>query len=266
VTVVANQKFDATGATWTGKLSYAVWVGNNLANNICWHGGRIVGTWDQATTQWEVYHDTGALVFVGPNSIWEDLYVENYGDAIRAGPGGFSTTDTLTQNWTMRRIHVVDMHDDCVENDRQWEGLIDDSFFEGCFVLVSTRPAGGWTGDGRNNTVTIQNSLLWHKAFFFPEGCRLATATPPCTGPTWKWDNRSGMPGPKLALKNTIIRIDQHPSQGVLNMPPQTTCENTVIVWLGSGEYPAPVPAGCTVTTDVGVWDRAVSDWEARHP
>jgi hypothetical protein len=195
------------------------------------------------------------MLIYPPQSIVEDVAISNYGDGIRF--------QDYATDWTVRRVRITDAHDDCLENDRQHAGLIDDSFFEGCFVLISTRPGSGWTVDGSANTVMISNSLLWQKGM---PTCGFADQVPPCTGPTWKWDNRSGKPGPKLALKNVVVRIDQHPSNGVVNMPPQTTCENTVIVWLGTGAYPAPVPGGCTVTTDVGVWDRAVSDWEARHP
>jgi hypothetical protein len=38
-------------------------------------------------------------------------------------------------------------------------------------------------------------------------------------------------------------------------------CSNNVMVWLGPGEFPATLPSCFTVTTDRGVWDRAVAAW-----
>jgi len=42
-------------------------------------------------------------------------------------------------------------------------------------------------------------------------------------------------------------------------------CSNNVMVWLGQGPYPAPLPACFTVTTDRSVWDAAVATWKLRH-
>ena len=44
-----------------------------------------------------------------------------------------------------------------------------------------------------------------------------------------------------------------------------TACSNNVMVWLGGGLYPAPLPACFTVTTDRAVWDDAVASWKLRH-
>ena len=45
-----------------------------------------------------------------------------------------------------------------------------------------------------------------------------------------------------------------------------SACPNnpSTIVWLGGGNYPAPT-AGIRVTSDRGVWDRAVANWKAAH-
>jgi len=45
-----------------------------------------------------------------------------------------------------------------------------------------------------------------------------------------------------------------------------TGCARNVMVWLGPGSYPAPLPACFQVTRDRAVWDAAVTDWKRRHP
>jgi len=196
------------------------------------------------------------MFIYSPNSTVEVAHVTNYGDGIRI--------ENYAENFVIRDVRITDSHDDCVEDDRQHNGLIDDSYLDGCFVLISSRPGAAVppSVDGRANNITIQNSLLWQKGM---PTCGFAGQFPPCTGPTWKWDNRSGKPGPKLVLKNDVIRIDQKPSNGDLKFPPQVSCENTTLVWLGPGTYPVAMPPGCTVTTNISVWNAAVSAWLARH-
>jgi hypothetical protein len=45
-----------------------------------------------------------------------------------------------------------------------------------------------------------------------------------------------------------------------------SSCSNNVMVWLGPGNYPVPLPSCFTVTRDRSVWDRAVARWKADHP
>jgi hypothetical protein len=44
------------------------------------------------------------------------------------------------------------------------------------------------------------------------------------------------------------------------------SCADNVLVWLGTGDYPDPLPNCVRVTRDRGVWDAAVADWHARNP
>jgi hypothetical protein len=252
-----NTRIDARTATWRGEIDYGALAGKG--SGLCWSGGAFVGQWPASTSSWDEMHSTGALLIYSPHAVVEDVWVSTYGD-------GFRFQD-LASHWTLRRVHVVGAQDDCVENDRQHSGLIDDSFFEGCFVFLSERPGSSTLiRDSSHDTVTVQNSLVWQKPVPFPEGCRFPTATPPCTGPLWKWDNTGGR-GSKVVVKNTIFRIDQPPSNGHLNLPPDVVgCQGNTVVWLGSGPFPARYPACFTITTDKSVWDRAVADWKARRP
>jgi hypothetical protein len=273
-TALPFQKFDASGATWTGVGSYAAVIGNNGSNNICWHGGRIVGHWDQNTTPWDTYHSTaGVYQFGGPNSIFEDWYVENYGDAIRTGDGGTSSTDTLAENWIIRRAHAVNIHDDCIENDRLWTGLVEESLFEGCYVFYSNRQDGVNVQGANQRPVTFRNVIVWLKAM-----ATTSHGTPaPGTGPLWKDHASSTIRRQPIFVENMIIRIDAYPTSGDLNWPdkladgspglqPGATAQ---IVWTGAGPYPGQIPPnqpGITVTTDLSVYTNAVAAWKAAHP
>ena len=141
---------------------------------------------------------------------------------------------------------------------------MDDNLFEGCYVFLSERPGGGVTipVSGAGKTVKIQNSLVWHKPM--PTTYK---GPAPGNGPLFKWDNTGTWTGTSVVITNTIFRIDQRPSHGDLKLPPSLgACSGNTIVWLGGGAYPEPLPSCFTVTTDKGVWDRAVADWKARHP
>jgi hypothetical protein len=250
-TAVANLKIDASRATWSGIPGFPLHAGNGKSSNLCWHGGAVTGPY-MPTTSWSTYHSSAGLFMAGPGLKVEDVTVGNYGDAIRI--------EDWTDNWTLRRFHVITAHDDCVEDDRLYGGLIDDALFEGCYVFLSERAGGGVRipVDGRNKTVTIQNTLVYLKPM--PTVYR---GPAPGTGPLFKWSDQSS----KLVITNSIFRVDQEPNHGDLSIPPGLgSCSNNVIVWLGSGRYPGSLPTCFKVTTDKSVWDQAVAGWKARHP
>ena len=245
-----NLKVDAGKAWWDGAGGFPVLVGNSKAAGLCWSGGLIRGTWPVGTP-WLTYHSTAGMFMAAPGFTLEDVKIVNYGDAVRV--------QNYTDNWTIRRIHVQRARDDCIENDRLYSGLIDDALFEGCYVFLSERPGSG-VGipvDGRKEMVKIQNTLVYLQPM--PS---VYSGRPPGTGPLFKWSNL----GSKLAITNTIFRIDQKPNHGDLKFPPGlVSCANNTIVWLGKGSYPAPLPSCFTVTTDRAVWERAVIRWKATH-
>jgi hypothetical protein len=251
----ANTKFDARQASWVGAGTFPVEFGNTNAPGMCWSGGLIQGTWTDGTP-WLTYHSTAAMFVASPGFVVEDATIANYGDGLRV--------ENYTDNWTIRRTHMIDAHDDCVENDRLYSGVLDDDLFEGCYVFLSERPGGGVTipVSGVGKTVKIQNSLVWHKPM-----PTVYKGTAPGTGPLFKWDNTGTWTGTSVVITNTILRVDQRPSHGDLKLPPTMgACSGNTMVWLGGGAYPEPLPSCFTVTTDKGVWDRAVADWKARHP
>jgi hypothetical protein len=245
-----NLKVDAAGARWDGAGDFPVLLGDSRVGGLCWSGGIIQGNWPERTP-WLIYHSTAAMFMVSPGFTVEDVKVVNYGDAIRV--------EDHTNHWTIRRVHVREAHDDCIENDRLYSGLIDDALFQGCYVFLSERPgrAVGIPVDGRNETVRIQNSLVYLKPM-----PTVYSGRAPGTGPLFKWSNHGSM----LTIENTIFRVDQKPNHGNLKFPAGLgSCANNTMVWLGRGAYPDTLPSCFTLTTDPGAWDRAVDRWQATH-
>jgi hypothetical protein len=258
--LAANAIIDARSGSWPGVDDYAVLIGGG--SGWCWTGGRIEGFWDDQTS-WSDMHGTAAFEnYGGANTVVEGLWLKNYGD-------GWKPRITA-DNWTLRRSHFIHMRDDCLENDYERGGLVDDVFFEGCYSAFSARPSSTNLGDysGAGNTWTIQNSLVWLEPMDQPY-----KGTPPNTSWFFKWDKSSYNSSPKLVLRNNIFRADMVPADGSLCLTPVAATNkvvestNNVIVWLGAGAYPCqPIPAGWTLTTDRRVWDDAVMKWKAAHP
>ena len=248
-------RVDAHAASWTGVSNTPVRIGGG--DDICFSGGKIQGTWDPNTTSWETYHDSYGFSVYGNGLVLENLRVDNYGDAITV-----RTEPALGMDFVIRGAHVTNNHDDCVQNDGMKAGLIDDSLFDGCYVFFSAR---GY-GSGPNNVVTIQNSLARLQPFMtYYQG----STTDPAQarhGGFWKIDEFDK--APKLAIHNNVFRADKD-SHSWIPLAPNAksiaSCSNNVIVWLGPGAFPEPLPSCFTVTTDKSVWDNAVATWKAKH-
>src|SRR5439155_1469154 len=162
-----------------------------------------------------------------------------------------------------------------IENDFLNSGLVDRSFFDGCYDFMSARAYGGGEADGSANTVTVQNSLIRVQGMdkLYPG------LSAPGYGGFWKWSG-SGSPntdiGPMLVITNTVFRADAPPVEGNgagLYMAPVPgkvkSCANNVMVWLGPGSFPEPLPSCFTVLTGQAgrdYWDNAVAQWKAAHP
>ncbi len=246
---------DARTAGWTQVDAWPISIKGT--GSVCWRGGTVTGTYSDTTT-WDTFHSTGAFNVENPDSIVEDLRVHNYGDGIRLRDGA---TD-----WTVRGAHETFIHDDCVENDKLNEGVISDSFFNGCYVAFSTRPSSSDSvSDGRRNTMAIRQSLVRLQPM-----PTVYKGPAPGHGGFFKWDDTGR--SPKLTLRDNVFRVDQLPNHGSLGLPEgySVTCSGNTIVWLGSGAFPEAKSwlAQCPdtkIVTSRAVWDDAAAEWIARH-
>ena len=229
----------------------------NLAggSGICVAGGTVLGQFDR-TLSWDEMHtlNNAAIRFENPDTHVEYVRIDNVTDGIRPVAGPF----------TIRGAWLSYVRDDCVENDHVQPGLIDDSLFDGCYVGVSERPspaiaASGY--DGRGQLVTVQNSLIRLQPMPGPRG---GLATDLGNGVFFKWSDQAT----NLELDNNVFMAEQVSQDGgdVMGIPSSlVACSNNIMVWLGDGPYPAPLPPCFTVTKDRSVWDAAVASWLARH-
>jgi hypothetical protein len=263
----AGSRIDARGATWRKDAG----VGDDIVRfgpgpNNCFHGGQVIGLWDKATTDWEVYHGNNGFTADGPRPIIEDVYVENYGDATKFMGANFTPSD-----WTVRRVWGKDIFDDFVENDWQQSGTIEDVLCEGCFTFLATRDRVAFPQAEHYDTITVDRAIIWHKGL----------ATTGEAGRFWKIDidpNVGGLWSPVIRATNNVVRMDpgQDASRYCLDESNIVRYSvNNTLLWTG----PAPFvyPASCGGTMDgwnistygaaaVTAWNAAAAQWKAAHP
>jgi hypothetical protein len=248
--VPADGAVDALGALWLQIATYPVSFGGGAGG--CWLGGRIIGTYPQSTP-WSTFHHTTGLAFTNPHFTVTGPRVHNIGDGIgvRAGAEAFTITDA----------HLSFIHDDCVQDDELYTGVVQNSLLDGCYVGFSARPTKGDSVQGAGNTVTIRNNLVRLQPM-----PTVYKGRAPGTGGFFKWDEHGR--APKLVIRDNVFRADQRPNHQSLGLPPgyKYQCSNNVVVWLGKGRYPDKLPKCFRVTRDKKVWDRAVATWQADHP
>ena len=225
-------------------------------SDMHWVGGDLIGSLPEDSS-WDEWHSSwGIYVKNVPNAVIEGVRVHGVGDGIRFRDH--------TENWVLRNCYFSQTGDDAVENDSLYSGLVDDCLFDGTYVGFSARLSASDEGqfDGSDKVWTIQNTLMWLRP---QEGVYKGDS--PGHGGFFKWD-KDGY-GPKLVLRNNIFRVDQLPNHNTLTLNPEgkvIESENNIIVWLGKGDYPEPIPEGWTLTTDIRVWEEARDAWLARHP
>jgi hypothetical protein len=278
---------DARTAVWDAPLDPEAFVRSEFPATIegpgglCLVGGRIVQPWDHETTDWFTWHGPTAITTKIPRSVFVQTELENVGD-------GFRFANNSDQ-WKLQGVTVTRAHDDCVQNDAMFNGKIDDSFFDGCYVFFSARGSDNATFNGSGNLVTISDSLIRMEVMPFDHNGIAGH------GPIFKM--ASGRPGGggisnRFAIRDTVIRIDQRPTTGgTVGIPSydhdgnpatpdrpyldESKCSNNVLVWTGptsgqgamTAEEIASYPSSCwTITSDTGVWDAAVADWQASRP
>lgn len=258
-----NVEVDASTAHFLTTASVPIRLGGG--SNVCFHGGTVIGE-QPPSTSWSEMHETYGMVVKGAGFFQvENIRMFNYGDGPTMDGGG-------VDYWTIRGAHLKYMRDDCVENDFLNSGTIEDSFLDGCYDGVSARPYTV-TPDGSSNLVVVRSSLM-----------RLQAMDAAYSGPApnhnafWKWHET----GPRLVLRGNVFRADAGSygdnSTGMYMAPPPgklVDCENNVMVWLGPGPFPEPLPTlhngkPCfrllTGAEGLAYWNGAVAQWRAAHP
>jgi hypothetical protein len=252
----AGTKIDARGGTFIASASNLYPVNLGGGSGSCIAGGKIQGNHDR-NLSWEDMHDmnSAAVRFEAAGFLVDGVRADNVEDGIR--PVG--------DNFTIRQVWLSYVRDDCVENDHVFGGLIEDSLFDGCYVVYAARPSSNILSEGyngRTKTVVIRNNLLRLEPQPKP---RKGLYSDFGSGNIFKMHDVS----PKTELHGNIFmaeKLGQGGNDSMLLPKNLGSCSNNVMVWLGPGNYPVPLPSCFTVTKDRSVWDNAVAAWKANHP
>jgi hypothetical protein len=252
--LAAGARIDAREAIFIASPDNRYPINLGGGDGVCLAGGTVLGQYDR-NLGWEAMHDINNAGVASENAalIADGVRIDNVTDGFRPTAEGF----------TIREAWLSYVRDDCVENDHLHGGLIEDSLFDGCYVGVSERPsADNLVDDGRASLLSVRRSLIRLQAM---PGPREGAPGSRGLGRFFKWSERAT----QLALHDNVFLSEQVGQDGPRGMGmPDTlvSCSNNVMVWLGGGDYPAPLPACFTVTTDRAVWDAAVRTWQAQHP
>src|SRR5256884_8466539 len=246
-----NTGIDASTAQYRTTARISIRLGGGA--NVCFHGGETIGSLPPAMS-WSAALDYYAVVPDGPNVIVEGVRTFDRGDGVAFGSNA--------PNWTLRGAYIHYARDGCVENHFVFAGTVDDALLDGCFIGFASRPYRA-VADGSGNVMTIQNTLVRLQPM---DG--VYTGPVPGHGAFFEWSATS----PQLALYNNVFRADQPSNDGDEHMAPPpgklAGCSNNVMVWLGAGAFPEPLPSCFTLmtgTTGLDYWNQAVAQWQANH-
>jgi hypothetical protein len=245
-----NTKVAASSAQFVTLRDIAIRVGSGPG--LCFSGGEVMGSRPPATPYARM-HDTYGLVALAGSFRLEALRVFDYGD-------GASMDGPEDANWTLRNVYFKYMRDDCVENDFVNSGTIENSLFDGCYAGISSRPYTA-TADGSNNVVVVKGSLF--RLQDMDQGF-----LKPGHGGFFKW----AATAPMIALYDNVFRADSRSVENDAMAPPPAKlkdCSGNVMIWLGSGPFPEPLPSCFRLLTGaagVEYWNQAVAAWKANHP
>ena len=247
-----NTRVDASSAQFLTTANASIQIGGG--SNLCWHGAESIGQLPPATS-WSEALSYYAAVPDGPGVTVEDIRTFDRGDGVAFGRN--------VPNFVLRRAYIHYARDGCVENHFVFSGTVEDALLDGCFIGFASRPYTT-TQDGSNNVLTIRNTLVRLQPM---DGTYTGPA--PGNGGFYEWSAIS----PKVALFNNVFRADQNTNQGDEDMAPPpgklAACSNNVMIWLGPGPFPEPLPSCFRVLTGaegLQYWNTAVAQWKAAHP
>jgi hypothetical protein len=197
-------------------------------------------------------------------AIIEQMRFYNVWDAFRpACVPGFVIRD----NW------VTHGADDCLENDAHQPGVFERNLLDGVFVAFSSRNEGEY--DGSKAVITIKDNLV--RMGLFPGWPGKRQESGPACGGVFKWERQ----GTRMRVIGNLFCFEDSPrtqygtrtdpfgdqqGYGATWADIAIESRDNLIIWLGTGAYPWPVPAGFTVTKDGNVWQQRKLAWIKAHP
>ncbi|MGI9436191.1 MAG: hypothetical protein ACR2Q4_15435 [Geminicoccaceae bacterium] len=259
--------YDMRGTEFTANEPIQPITIKKFLNNVCVVGPRVVGQQSRELTWEEMKHtyDGDGVRFVNKKGgtvgrvIGEGLWVDNVEDGFE--PVRYSRAAGKGYSWTLKSSYFRYIRDDVIENDACHPGEVIDILVDNSRTFISARPSRGKeliTGD-------VAPLIKVHDSVIHVGAANEGAVSGRGGGRMWKWPGSSSScdPEPILEVRDTIFRVDLE-NKGAMEFP-EGTYENTMLVWLGGGEFPAEVPPGVTVTNDIQVWQSARTGWLSRH-
>ena len=244
--------------------------------DVCFVGGIVATTLDPESTPWTTWHATYGFVQENERAAVVGLRLFNTGD-------GIAFTDRA-QDWSVIGVRAdgsgvfpgAYIHDDCVEDDSMFAGVIVDSKFDGCHSFLSA-DAGEVLPDppdGTGNTVRVESTLVRLQGY--EQSFATAKYGTNRHGGFFKFSGQAstGTP-PQLVVRGSTFRSDDGAAyggnvNGELGLPPGSICEDVMLI--GTEAWPPEEVQswvdqcdGLTFGT-VADWDERVAAWDADHP
>ena len=213
----------------------------------------IPDSWD-----WRRSHDEGGACNdrTSPSSGGTALLTRNWAAACEDGlDPREAKAGANNGRFEVRDVLMTNIKDDSVENDHFMPGLIKDSLFDGVWTFLSEQRSGTTTntiGPSESRYIDVQNSHV-----------RLFTTNADEPGPgRWFKFKGDGAPHHTLRISGSTFAASQEPRSGwsSLSIPAGTQWlgTNNHILWLGTGTYGGPRPAGVTFLSG----SAAVAKWQ----
>jgi hypothetical protein len=289
-----NTKLDARGGVWNMQ-NYGTAPGNQRyplrpsGTNLCVAGARVEGTNPLDVGWMAAYciggHNKGnkcgnaaALSFGrdrdSDDSIVDGVRLHNVWDGIR--PSGNKGIDA--DNFAIRNVWMSWVRDDAVENDSYYNGLIEDSLFDGIFVFLSTRSS---RRAHPTNVVTVRNNLVRMQPFAQEDPVCVRRSDGMCHGSVFKHGYQRG---PQLRIKDNLFVWDGNLKEGRIEdiliqrdvYDKVIECRDNTIIWQGPGEFRdrfVEENPNCFTVLDatqdpsvMNVWHDAKQNWINCHP
>jgi len=285
--------WNLSGAVWD-KFPGDYPVRSDAWTKGCLVGSKVIGRVPRTYTRDQYYNGIGATAIKGEAYrqtltagdtnflVYKDTYASDFED-------GFDPNSPRNSQQTVYMDHTRTewIRDDCIETEGGGtaEGpmnvVLKNSLWDGCFTVFGERPsyAGGAVKNGAGaESLTVEDSLIYSNPQ--PLGTQYCNSTKVTQGRCkatsdpnvwlgsqgiWKWSIAAAS---KVVIRNTIFRLDMASySSCAPQVWPDGTYQNVTLVWTGSQPYARAggctnvLPPGVTLTTDVGVWDRAKAAW-----
>lgn len=266
--LATGTRFDATNGSFETTMPtptteppdpFKLWYGPQ----VCISGGTYSSGVPNDESNWEIYHGTQGLhIAYSKDPVVENVAIKNTGDGVQF--------NIDSPNWALHDAYIQHAGDDAIQDRYMYSGIINNVLVDWAFVFMACRLSSPDVGQGYSpgGTIVITNSLV---ALRPQVG---GWAGPNTGGQFFKWEYYD-KPGCRLKLENdvfmvtpgTFMHVYLNPSDNrYVDYPTLLDSKNNTIVWLGSGDYPAPIPPGFQLTRDVNVWKAARNAWFDAHP